>query len=199
MSELRIAVTCDACGSKFKVKAIAAGKTVKCGSCGDPIAVPLAEPGSSEEFNIAEMLGESEPIRQPTILTKNPTIEPSGPVSSVEQARAQITKERRTPSDDGDYRDFTALKFLAWICKILAWAVAGIFLLQMCGMTVVAVLSKEGPTLTTAIFAQLALIVPTGFLILTLYVYAEIILLALQVERNTYKSARNSEANNRVG
>lgn len=190
----RIAIQCESCGGKFKAKSIVAGKIVKCAACGSAINVPNLPPIGNEDFNIDAMLGIDGPseVQAATDLNQSIEQEPTA-VSTLEKARSLKEKQFSINRAKEDYREFAALRFLAWLCKVAAWGLAILYSIQFVGSLVVAVFfSPDESTIVNIIgtmVAQLLLFVSTGFVILTLLVYAEIIMLALQIERNTYQAA----------
>lgn len=205
-----IPVECPHCDRTFRVRPAAAGRNVKCPGCGEAIAVPTQDPcppelptfatqqangdGSQADDPFADLaqfqVEPSSATNQWTAVSASPYQPPSAPNRSGSSSQVQIRSSNFTP------RQYPALEMVRIILRVLAFLLIAICLLVVAMfslaflMTIGRVDSDDaagllGGGITGILLATLPLL----FTALTLFSYAELIKVFVDVQRNTQEAA----------
>jgi predicted Zn finger-like uncharacterized protein len=205
-----IPLTCPHCDRSFRVRPAAAGRSVKCPGCGEVIAVPAQDPGPPElptfmtpqaETNdsqaddpfadLAQFDVEPTPATdQWTAVSASPYQPPSAPSRPGSSSQVQIRSSSFTP------RQYPALEMVRIILRVLAFLLIAICLLvvamfSLAFLMTIGRVDSDGAAglMGGGITGILLTSLPMLFTALTLFSYAELIKVFVDVQRNTQEAA----------
>jgi phage FluMu protein Com len=190
----RIAVSCEHCGGKFKAKAIAAGRKIACPKCKESITVPLIEEPAQEDSlgNFADEGFAAFPsLDLPAATPEQVVTMPSVPTALPEPAPYQPPITNKRTGAKGTRENFTALKILALIFKVLGLITGIVGLIFQFPFLLVAMAAgfsgTEGGAAIMVMFVCgiIANLVIWTFLVIVQFAIGELIELAIQIEYNT--------------
>lgn len=184
------------CGRSFRVKAKAAGRTVKCPACARQVTVPdVTRPATVESFDFGAVATDDWP--QPDSFNAPPALpaEPSpyaSPLALQTSSRARAQPKARLP----EFRKYRILELTVKGCRILAIIVFGLTLVFLVVSLMVAIAGGASSdvgvfgALVAWAFATVPVIFGCLVLCISLLMQAELIQLAIDVQSNTLTTAR---------
>jgi len=211
-----IRLTCEHCDQSFRVKSMAAGRSVKCPGCSKPVAVPSQPQATATSI----------PVASPAFIAGNPannTTEPGNlfdDLSPLDLASAFGANAREIPTSPSPYqapvalpaataepalrirastftpRHYPALQIVRFVLRILAYFMLAICLILVVIVITLAASSSMGPSSDTApailgvgMVWCLTVSAPLLLAALMLFSYAELITVFIDIQRNTQESA----------
>lgn len=212
-----IRLTCEHCGQSFRVKSIAAGRSVKCPGCSKPVAVPAPTQVSSPT---------QKQVETPAFTAGAPATAISQPeslfddLSPLDLANALDAKAKEIPDSSSPYqapvampaltaapaprirastftpRHYPALQIVRFVLRVLAYFMLAICLILVVIVITLAASSSMGPSSDTApailgmgMVSSLTVSAPLLLAALILFSYAELITVFMDIQKNTQESA----------
>ena len=184
------------CGRSFRVKAKAAGRTVKCPACARSVTVPdVTNAATVEAFELGGMATDDWP--QPDSFNAPPAlpVESSpyaSPLALQTASRPRAQAKDRLP----EFRTYRILELTVKGCRILATIVLGLTLVFLVVSLIVAIAGGASSDvgvlggLVAWAFATVPAIFACLVLCISLLMQAELIQLAVDVQSNTLATAR---------
>lgn len=205
-----IPVACPHCDRSFRVRPAAAGRNVKCPGCGEAIAVPSQAPGPPQlpafttpqaeaiDSQADDPFADLGQFQVESTSTTSPwTSVPASPYQPLSAPRpSNSSSDVHIRSSNFMPRQYPALEMVRIILRVLAFLLIAISLLVV-AMFSLALLMTIGNVesgratglLGGGITGILLASLPLLFTALTLFSYAELIKVFVDLQRNTQESA----------